>query len=658
MPIFTGTKANDVFTAPTAEDWTIAGKGGQDNLTGNAGNDIFIGGFGNDVLDGQGGNDIFNVGVKEGADNITGGDGYDKIVATANNVAIGLRFVSGVEEINSGGFVPVSIIGTIGDDSLDFSNTLLVGISSINGGAGNDTITGSANGDVINGGGGNDTLVGGGGDDTFLVGFQAGFDHFDGGIGINILAASADNVAIGIASLANIQEISANGRANVRIVTAAGPGVFDFSAITLTDIVSIDGGNGGQTIIATAGDDVINGGTNDDTLVGGDGNDTINGGGGNNILTGGEGDDTFIVTGGGANIYQGGNGYDVISAGKDNAVITLATNALARIEEINAGGFANVTISGTAADDFINLTGLIIAEGDFAAINAGAGNDIVKGSKVADTINGGLGDDRILSSSGDDILSGGLGNDYLDGGAGSDTVHGNNGDDTIIAGAGFDYLFGDAGDDIFVVSGSNGFDSFDGGIGIDSIHAGANGARIGIAAMSGIEIISANGFSNVMIVGSPDPDALDFTNIQLVGIKAINAGAGDDSIIGSTGADAIFGLGGDDILDGGAGDDIITGGLGFDRLTGGAGADIFKDGVKNFAGDTITDFSSGDRLNFTNIANPAAATFAFADNVLTIDPDGAGALKAFSFTLTGSFDATHFVATSDGAGGTFVDYFA
>jgi hypothetical protein len=49
-------------------------------------------------------------------------------------------------------------------------------------------------------------------------------------------------------------------------------------------------------------------------------------------------------------------------------------------------------------------------------------------------------------------------------------------------------------------------------------------------------------------------------------------------------------------------------------------------------------------------------TFAFSNNVLTIDPDGAGGLKAFSFGLVGTFDATHFVASSDGAGGAFVDY--
>lgn len=658
MPTFTGTKGNDSFTATTAEDWTFFGKGGQDVLTGNIGNDTFFGGFGNDVLDGQGGNDIFNIGVKEGADSISGGEGYDKIVAIANNVAIGLTYISGVEEINAGGFAPVSIIGSTGNDVLDFTGTLLVGISSINGGAGNDTITGSAQGDVINGGTGNDTLNGGDGDDRFTVAAQGGFDRFDGGTGSNRIEAAANNVLIGIASFTNIQEISAAGFSNVRIVTASGAGTFDFSAVALTDIAEIIGGNGGQTIIGTAGDDTITGGANDDTLVGGLGNDIINGGGGNNILSGGEGDDTFIVTGGGLNVYQGGNGYDVITAGKDNAVIVLGTNSIARIEEINAGGFANVSISGTTGDDIVNISGLVIAEGDFVSIDLGAGNDIFKGSKVADTINGGLGDDHILSGAGDDIISGGLGNDYLDGGAGSDTVHGNNGDDTIVAGLGNDFLFGDAGNDIFLVSGPNGLDAFDGGAGIDIIKAASNNTKIGIASITGIEIITADGFSNVSISGSPDPDSLDFTNIQLIGIKSIIAGASGDTIIGSKGADTIIGLGGNDALSGGDGNDIITGGLGFDTLTGGAGADIFRDGVKNFAGDTITDFGVGDRLDFTNIANPSAATFAFANNVLTVDPDGAGALKAFSFNLIGTFDASHFVASSDGAGGTYVSYFA
>lgn len=657
MPTYTGTSGSDVFVVPTAEDWTIIGRGGADTLTGNAGNDTFVGGFGNDILDGQGGDDIFNVGLRDGVDSVTGGDGYDKIVATANNVAIGLRFVSSIEEINSGGFVPVSIIGSVEDDVLDFSGVLLVGIASINGGAGADTITGSAGDDVINGGGGNDTLAGAAGNDVFRVGFGAGFDNFDGGTGTNSIEASADNVTIGIAALTNVQEISSGGFGNVKLVLQNGAGlVYNFAAIALTDIVEIKAGNGGQTITATANDDFLVGGTGNDTLIGGEGNDTIDGGGGNNILNGGNGDDTFFVSGGGTNTYIGGNGYDVVSAAKDNAVITLTTGSLMKIEEINAGGFGNITIGGTAGDDNITLTGIIIAEGDFAAINLGEGNDILKATRFADTINAGGGDDRVLSAAGDDTITGGLGDDYLDGGAGSDTINGGNGSDTIIGGSGADFLFGDGGDDFFLVSGTGGLDSYDGGSGIDTIRAASNGARIGIGSITGIEIIDADGRINVTIVGSPDSDTLDFSLVQLIGIKSINAGASGDTIIGSDSADTIIGLGGDDTLSGGGGNDIITGGLGLDILTGGNGSDIFRDGSKNFAGDTITDFTSDDFIQLTNVANSSAVTFAFADDVLTIDPDGAGSQKAFSFGLIGDFDVTRFTATSDGVGGTIVSY--
>jgi Ca2+-binding RTX toxin-like protein len=225
---------------------------------------------------------------------------------------------------------------------------------------------------------------------------------------------------------------------------------------------------------------------------------------------------------------MGGNGYEVNSAGKDNAAITLGTGSLKRNEEINSGGFSNVTIAGTADDEFINISGVLIAEGDIAAIHAGAG------------------DDRIFAASGDDILAGGTGNDYLDGGVGSDTSNSNNGDDTIIAGLGNDFPFGDAGNDVFLVTGSIGFDAFNGGTGIDTIRAGDNGAQIGIARITGVEINLAGGFSNFSIVGSIHTDVLDFTGIQLIGLKSISTGSGDDNITGSGGADTILGLIGND----------------------------------------------------------------------------------------------------------------
>lgn len=657
--VYTGTKNADVFTADTGEDWTFYGLGGGDRLTGNTGNDTFYGGFGNDILDGADGDDTFRVLAKDGVDTYFGGTGFDRILADANNVVIGIRALAGIELIAANGLTGIRIAGSTAADTLDFTGVTLSGIDLIDGAGGDDVITGTSGNDRITGGAGNDTLSGGDGDDTFLVGIAGGFDTFNGGAGVNRVEATGNNVQIGLTAFSNIQTFSSGGFANVQLVGTAGDDVIDLSLVTLEDVI-VNGANGNDTIIGTLGDDILRGGSGNDRLVGGEGNDTIDGNGGLDQLEGGGGDDIFLVGAGGAgaNSYKGGIGYDVIYASADNAVVILGTNSLFSIEEISSNGFGNFQIAGTAGDDYINISGVTVFDSDIAAMNAGDGNDYFKATKLADNLFGGNGNDRLEGIAGDDTISGGQGDDWIDGGVGADTIHGNNNNDTILGGLGQDSLFGDAGDDIFIVLPNGGADFFDGGAGIDTIQGGANGAQIAIGSITGIERITGGGFANVSIVGTPDIDTLDFTNILLTGIKSINAGASGDSIIGSAGADLIVGLGGDDMLVGGGGADTITGGLGLDVLTGGAGADIFKDGTKNFAGDTITDFNPAeDRLQFTNIANPAAVTFAFANNLLTVDPDGAGALKAFSFGLAGAFASSGFHAASDGAGGTFVSYF-
>jgi hypothetical protein len=86
---------------------------------------------------------------------------------------------------------------------------------------------------------------------------------------------------------------------------------------------------------------------------------------------------------------------------------------------------------------------------------------------------------------------------------------------------------------------------------------------------------------------------------------------GNDTYFGSDQADTMYGLngddqlnggGGNDTLDGGPGNDLITGGTGLDTLTGGTGADIFRDTAAGLNGDTITDFSPGDRIQITDLA--------------------------------------------------------
>ena len=86
---------------------------------------------------------------------------------------------------------------------------------------------------------------------------------------------------------------------------------------------------------------------------------------------------------------------------------------------------------------------------------------------------------------------------------------------------------------------------------------------------------------------------------------------------------------------------VLTGGHGTDTLTGGRGNDTFQDTTSGHNGDTITDFSVGDRIVFTD-ATLAGFTFNLSGNTLTY----AGG----SLTLTAPFSGT-LVASAAAAGG-------
>lgn len=112
-------------------------------------------------------------------------------------------------------------------------------------------------------------------------------------------------------------------------------------------------------------------------------------------------------------------------------------------EQTCAGRQATVTasqgqVTGTPGADVIILTGA-------ATVRAGGGNDLICGSKFADTILGGPGDDVIFGKSGDDTISGGPGVDHLFGDLGHDRLMGGSDDDALFSGPGNDTLLGGAG---------------------------------------------------------------------------------------------------------------------------------------------------------------------------------------------------------------------
>ncbi|MGN6057152.1 MAG: M10 family metallopeptidase C-terminal domain-containing protein [Sphingomicrobium sp.] len=95
-------------------------------------------------------------------------------------------------------------------------------------------------------------------------------------------------------------------------------------------------------------------------------------------------------------------------------------------------------------------------------------------------------------------------------------------------------------------------------------------------------------------------------------------GSGNDQIIGNSVANHLTGNAGNDTLNGGAGDDFLTGGSGIDTLTGGAGNDTFIDTLTGLNGDTITDFSPGDKIVITD-ASLSTFTFSVIGTTLTVN---------------------------------------
>jgi Ca2+-binding RTX toxin-like protein len=372
--------------------------------------------------------------------------------------------------------------------------------------AGDDQITTLGGNDTITGGSGNDVLNGGAGDDVFNYSGTAaanGSDAVDGGIGTDTIRALANNTVIGLSGLASVETITAGTFTGVTIVGSAIADTLDFSGVTLTGIVRVDGGDG---------EDILIGSALGDTLRGSAGHDTLNGN---------AGDDVFEYTGtagvpNGYDTIDGGAGNDTLRAIANNAVIGVRT--LTGVEAIDGGAASGVTLAGAENADVF--------------------------------------DSRLISI---------IGIAKYSGGGGDDIIHATSRAETLIGGAGNDRLSGADGNDVFEFSGTgDGFDEIDGGAGADVIKAMVDNTIIGLKSVTGIETIMANGKTNVVIQGSNDDNLFDFSAVTLLGITRIDGGGGNDTIIGKGQGDALFGGSGNDRMAGNFGNDTIDGGTGLD----------------------------------------------------------------------------------------------
>jgi serralysin len=105
----------------------------------------------------------------------------------------------------------------------------------------------------------------------------------------------------------------------------------------------------------------------------------------------------------------------------------------------------------------------------------------------------------------------------------------------------------------------------------------------------GVDTLDYSGFANNQLINL---NAEAFSNIgALVGNVVIARGTVIENAIGGSGADTLIGNGAANMLSGRGGSDL---------LAGGNGNDLFQDTIANLGGDTITDFSRGDRIILTN----------------------------------------------------------
>lgn len=205
--------------------------------------------------------------------------------------------------------------------------------------------------------------------------------------------------------------------------------------------------------------------------------------------------------------------------------------------------------------------------------------------------------------------------DTISGGRGIDHLSGLGGNDTIIGGAGADFLYGNDGDDLLVASAKNDVnDWFDGGAGTDTLKLTGAG-KVQLAGFDSyaahIEVlVGDNRGAAVILTGSSNDDYFNLGALQQIGgVAALDAGYGNDFVLGSALNDKLFGNRGDDVINGGAGNDLIDGGMGSDLLSGGTGADTFVF-RSNYGNDRIVDFEvAGDIVDLSGFP----ANFDWAD---------------------------------------------
>ena len=611
---------DDVLDASGSSGGVVLyGGAGNDTLRGGSGEDMLLGGGGDDKLFGNGGNDTL---LGDQGLNLTGNVRIDLLpvdaetninlprvlvtLPSASEAAIdsgsGDLLVSGSDTLDGGDGIDwlvgdyARIVETHGwlwgrlvgyeTQELNFFET-----QDINLGAA-DILRGGNHADILVGGAGADTITGDVdgsalyGDDLVL----GDFGRFDFQYGDDTDATTLDFVTA-LASSDDGGDIIRTGRGADIVIGGGG-----------IDVISMDEGVAGESdddlaigdhgtiefgatttfnvfYDVTAAGDVIDLGGGNNMAIGGAGSDDIRAGAGNDWLVGDHGvfernndytpvslittdhstdmpgDDDIIVAGAGNNVLAGGVGSDILLSGLGRDVVAgdQAQFLWDNAVLVSAKTLPWVAESGESADLLFTS---IVEDSTLIAAGLQLGERSLSAAAAASalTLNSGyfVGVDR--SSDNNIVLAGG-------------------GADEIISGSGVDWLVGDFGTFTWTPAGvisllvSNdvatrddqgnvvgGGDMIDAGHGDNFIIGGAGADRI------------LSGEGDDVLAG--DHVLLDFTD------------AGVAVLLETT--DTVNEDGGDDLINAGSGDNLIAGGVGSDSIYAGLGTDYALGDVGQF----------------------------------------------------------------------------
>jgi len=424
-------------TYPALTSTHVKAAGGEDAVTGTQLNDRIEGSTGDDFVAGANGNDTLVWNPGEGSDLMQGDAGVD----TIENNGAGVNEVYTFETSQLGFLLKRPIPAGQLEFTLDIRDAEALvnnmqggndkfstldpavpvnGIAvTINGGDGDDEVIGTDGADVLNGGNGNDRLVGfkgpdtmngQDGDDTMVWNNGDASDTMVGGDGIDTVenngfaaderyTIDAANGGFLFSRLTQVMfTLTISGTEKLVNNTAGGDDSFKTvdPARPVTGLaVTVNGGDGDDTLTGTDGADTLNGGTGDDVLTGFKGVDVGNGDEGDDMMVwnngdasdrneGGPGDDTAVLNGGAADehIVITGNGARV-TATRDTQVPFFLDIGTSELLDVN-------TLAGNDSIDVNDNVGKVLAT-DLAG---GDGNDTFRTrNDSVQRIDGGTGAD-------------------------------------------------------------------------------------------------------------------------------------------------------------------------------------------------------------------------------------------------------------------------